>query len=139
VSDSAGLETARHILQRIYNEQPAHWPNGLTPDHFDGGLYLVREKRSNASCGFVGWQERWERDPSRKLCKVGYYSIGILPEYRGQHLAKAAVAQLISMKSAGVDRVKALIMADNTPSISLAQALGVEAQIKRAGLTGWLQ
>src|SRR4029077_11951823 len=112
VSTVNGLQDAEHIMRRIYDEAPDHWPYGLSTRHFDGGLYLVREKHSSAPAGFVGWQERHELEPSRpetgaraRLVKVGYYSIGILPEYRRNGYAREAVSKLIQMKSAGVDRV----------------------------------
>lgn len=154
IADRPGLQEAEGILKRIYNENPSHWPNGLTPQHFDGGLYLIRDTWSNnKAAGFCGWQERLEvctgagkragaskcpdldgicRLFGVKMEKVGYYSIGILPEYRNNGMAKAALSQLIAAKSAGVDRVKAMIMASNQPSINLADKLGVEKVIKEA-------
>ncbi len=138
VSTIDGLKVARAIMDRIYREHPAHWPYGLSPEHFDGGVYLVREKQSNIPAGFLGWQER-KKIKSVKVSslgfrceKVGYYSVGILPEYRRNHYAQEALSKLIAMKAASVDRVQALIMADNTPSIELANSLGVEKQIKEA-------
>jgi RimJ/RimL family protein N-acetyltransferase len=152
VSTIDGLKEARDIMKRIYDENPKHWPHGLTPEHFDGGLYLVREKRSSAPVGFAGWQERNEVTPLEKsarsmtlgdkvagmfgmrLVKIGYYSIGILPEHRRNHFAKEAIARLIAQKSAGVDRVRAMIVSGNSPSIGLARQLGVDTEIKRASL-----
>lgn len=137
------IGTADRVLQQIYEENPTHWPYGLTRGHFDGGLYLVQEKNAGAIVGFVGWQEREE---PKKIAsgpkvgqhalfdvdRVGYYSIGILPEYRGNRFAKSAVAQLIRLKSANVDKVRALVMASNEPSLGLARSLGVETLVKRA-------
>jgi hypothetical protein len=57
--------------------------------------------------------------------KVGFYSIGILPEYRNNGYAKQAVAKLISIKAANVDRVQALVMKHNKPSLALAEALHI--------------
>ncbi len=160
VSAVDGLKEARQIMDRIYRENPKHWPNGLTPEHFDGGVYLIREKQSNAAVGFCGWQERNEikdrggrktarsKDPvldrlgdmyGVDAIKVGYYSIGILPEYRRNHFAKEALQKLIAVKSAGVDQVRALIMASNTPSLGLADALGVEKLVKKAGRFDFLR
>ena len=80
---ASGLPDTKNILDAIYNENPSHWPNGLTADHFDGGLYMVRKEASREPVGFVGWQERREG-----FDKVGYYSIGILPEHRRNGFAK---------------------------------------------------
>ncbi len=151
VHSVSGLKEAEIIMKRIYDEAPHHWPYKLSAAHFDGGLYLVREKLSNTPIGFVGWQERNEVQPVKhagkthdpvlnrlaesfgvRLVKVGYYSIGILPEYRRNKFAKAALTKLIAMKSAGVDQVRALIVSSNSPSMALADSLGVEKQVKRA-------
>jgi ribosomal protein S18 acetylase RimI-like enzyme len=135
VTNDSGLKIASRILERVYKENPAYWPHGLHVDGFDGGLFLVMEKKSNAPAGFVGWQEREERDSShRHPVKVGYYSIGILPEYRNNGYAKAAVSKLISMKSASVDKVQALIVSSNAPSLALAHSLDVPVRIKQANI-----
>lgn len=107
-------------MDRIYKEEPSYWPHGLSIAGHDGGVYLIREASTKDPVGFVGWQER-ERDG----LKTGYYTIGVLPEYRGHKMAKEAVAKIIEAKGAGVDRVRAYIMPHNTPSIGLANALGV--------------
>jgi hypothetical protein len=134
VVDSASLKEARAIMRRIYDEHPDHWPHGLSADHFDDGCYLIREKRSSTPVGFAGFQRRWEFDGDSPK-RVGFYSIGILPEYRQNGFAKEAIGKLISMKSAGVDRVKALIVKGNTPSLRLASSLGVPAIVKSATTT----
>lgn len=131
VNDSPSLKVARGIMERIRAESPSHWPNGLSADHFDDGCYLILEKQSSTPIGFTGFQRRWEFSGDRPE-RVGYYSIGILPEYRGHGLAKEAVASLIAMKSAGVDRVQALIVEGNKPSLKLAESLGVPVILKHA-------
>lgn len=160
VSHIDGLKIARELMREIYEENPKFWPNSLTPEHFDGGLYLVREASTQRPVGFVGWQEReevqqlldrpieerrkeagnrlhpkWDQFFKSMGCrqiKVGYYSVGVLPAYRRNGFAKEAIAKLIRMKSAGVDCVRALIMSSNKPSLALADALGVEKQVKQA-------
>ncbi len=129
--DSQGFTEAKAVMDRIYKENPSHWPYGIDPHGFDGGLYLIREKQANQAVGFCGWQERHEIDGSSPV-KVGYYSIGILPEHRRHGYAKKALSNLIAVKAAGVDRVRALIMESNGPSRALAQELGVRAILKQA-------
>jgi len=128
VKTASAFSEAEEIMSNIYNENPSHWPNGLTSKHFDGGLYLVRKSASHVPVGFVGWQEREEG-----MDKVGYYSIGILPEHRRRGFAKEAITKILSEKAAGVDVVKALISHTNKPSIELAKNIdGVETQITKA-------
>jgi len=126
-----GFQEARDVMDRIYRENPGNWPYGIDPYGFDGGLYLIREKQAGTAVGFCGWQQRNELDGSEPV-KVGYYSIGILPEHRRHGYAKQALSRLITVKAAGVDRVRALIMASNGPSRALAQELGVKAVLKQA-------
>jgi RimJ/RimL family protein N-acetyltransferase len=111
------------IMERIRAENPEYWPYGLSIGHHDGGVYMVRKSATSEPVGFVGWQER-RRGPE----KVGYYSIGILPEYRGQGLAREAVAKIIREKAAGVDRVQAMIVRNNAASKALARSLCVPVE-----------
>jgi ribosomal protein S18 acetylase RimI-like enzyme len=120
---SINLEARReceNIMKQIYDEDPSYWPHGLDIAAHDGGVYMIREASTKKPIGFTGWQERME-GPT----KVGFYSIGILPEYRNNGYAKQAVAKLISIKAANVDRVQALVMKHNKPSLALAEALHV--------------
>lgn len=123
-------------MQSVMGEAPHHWPHGLSMNNFDQsrgeGVFLVRSKQANlAPVGFVGWQERREGTE-----KVGYYSVGILPEHRGQGYAKEAVQKLINIKSGNVNRVVALIEKGNAPSHALAASLGVT--VKSAAVGGTL-
>lgn len=111
---------AASILKKIHDEDPTYWPYGLRTDQFDGGLYLVKKAGSDEAVGFVGWQERREDGKD-----VGYYAIGILPEYRRQGFAKQAVQAIIQRKAAGVDEVRAMVCSHNEPSKSLARSLPV--------------
>lgn len=107
------------IMDRIYKEDPSYWPYGLgIPGH--DGVYLIRDKMTKQAAGFVGWQESTEHGR-----KIGSYSIGILPEFRGCGFAKEAVAKIVRAKAASVDEVRAYIMSHNAPSKALAHSLGI--------------
>ena len=125
---SDSLAQTRAIMDTIYQENPSHWPHGVSPEMCDGGCWLVREASSQAPVGFAGWQERNEG-----FKKIGYYAIGILPEWRNQGLARQAVRQVIGAKSAGVAEVRAYIVPGNVPSENLAHSLGVPV-VKMAGM-----
>lgn len=112
------------VMNRIYNEDPTYWPYGLTiPGHSD--VYAIRDKQTEKIAGFVGWQEIKQAGK-----KVGSYTIGILPEYRGKGFAKEAVAKILLEKSAGVDTVRAYVMHHNGPSKALAKSLSVPVKEK---------
>lgn len=120
---SINLEARREcedIMKKIYEENPSYWPYGLDMAAHDGGVYMIREASTKKPIGFTGWQERMQGNT-----KVGFYSIGILPEYRNHGYAKQAVAKLISIKAANVDRVQALVMKHNAPSLALADSLNI--------------
>lgn len=120
---SASVLSARSecedIMRKIYKEDPSYWPYGIDAANHDE-LFLIRKSGSNDPVGFTGWQEFNEGG-----VKTGYYSIGILPEYRGNGFAKEAVTNLIRTKAATVDRVQAFIVPHNKKSIGLAHKLGV--------------
>ncbi len=108
-------------MRRIYEEDPSKWPEGLRTDYFHPeNLFLVSKQASGEDIGFVGWQEMDMRGK-----RVGFYSVGILPEHRGKSYAKEAVGQVLREKSAGVDRVVAFVVPGNKASERLAGALGV--------------
>ncbi len=126
----ASRRECEEIMSEIFKEDPSYWPYGLSiaghkcADHAD--VYMIREASTRRPIGFTGWQEfKKRKGKNGPFEKIGYYSIGILPEYRGHGLAKAAVARLLQEKAAGVDRVEAFIMPHNTPSMGLADALGI--------------
>lgn len=124
--DTNSRMQVENIMQRIYDENPSYWPEGLSvKGHED--LYMIRSASTDTPVGFTGWQTRNEAGK-----RVGYYTIGILPEYRQHGLAKEAVAKLISKKAAEVDAVRAYIAPHNKPSLKLADALNVPV-VKSAG------
>lgn len=120
-SSVSSRSECQEIMERIYGENPSYWPYGLNIEgHKSGGVYLVKHAKTKEPVGFTGWQV--QNEGTRK---VGFYSIGILPEYRGNGFAKSAIAQLLRRKMAEVDEVRAFIMPHNKPSIALAEQLGV--------------
>lgn len=123
---STEKEECRKIMQAIYDENPSYWPYGLDVESHDS-VYLVKDKMTKAAAGFVGWQEFVEY-PSMK--KIGSYSIGILPEYRGNGFAAEAVAKLLQKKASGVDEVRCYAKSDNRPSHALANKLHINIETK---------
>ena len=117
--DSAARRECEDLMERIRVEDPSYWPYGLSVAGHDD-LYMIREASTRRAVGFTGWQEFNEGGK-----KVGYYSIGILPEYRNHGMAKAAVAELLGMHAPTVDCVKAFIAPHNTRSACLARSLGI--------------
>ena len=71
----------------------------------------------------------WDAIPSQiakeNNKKIGSYSIGILPKFRKNGIAKEAVAKVIKEKAKSVDRVVSYIKKDNIPSKKLAQSLNI--------------
>lgn len=124
-SAAVGREICRDVMKRIYDEDPSYWPYGL---HIDGhqSVYLIKDATTHLPVGFVGWQESTEF-PNRK---IGSYSIGILPEYRGNDYATEAVAKVLLEKSAGVDEVRCYVMPHNKKSKGLAGKLHVQTYEK---------
>lgn len=118
--DPEARRECEDIMDKIRNENPSYWPYGLDIKGHNAGVWMVRQASDNKPVGFVGWQERHEG-----RVKTGYYSVGILPEYRGHGLASAAVSNLLREKAAGVDRVQAFIVPHNEPSHNLARKLGI--------------
>ena len=118
--DSELRRECEDIMARIYKEEPSYWPEGLNiSGHHD--LYMIREASTKKAVGFTGWQE-FVKEGGKK---VGYYTIGILPEYRHNGFAKEAVRKLIAKKANSVDRVEAFIAPHNQPSLNLAARLGI--------------
>lgn len=115
----AGRSEVREIMQKIYNEDPSYWPYGLGISGHQS-VYLIRDNMTKAAAGFVGWQEQMEHGK-----KIGSYSIGILPEYRGNGFAKEAVAKIIQKKAARVDEVRSYVCSHNNRSKGLAKTLNI--------------
>ena len=105
------------VLETIYKEEPHNWPYGLSKDMFKSGS-LWEVKHDGDVVGFVGWQER--QDAGKR---VGYYSVGVLPQHRNNGYAKAALRQMLSKQASGVDEVRAAITASNKPSLALSTSV----------------
>lgn len=105
------------MLKRIYEENPHDWPYGLSKSMFkSGSLWAV--KHEGEPVGFVGWQETTDRGR-----KIGYYSIGILPEHRNKGYAKSAIRQMLSKQANTVDEVRAAVVSTNVPSLALNSSI----------------
>lgn len=133
---AATIEEARGLADAIYAEDPSKWPYGIHVDELDDVSIIRSKSAHNKAAGFIGWQ--YGREPDGSV--TGYYSIGILPEFRRQGFAKEAVAKDILLKSASVDQVKAFVVEGNIPSERLAASLGVhvmrDEQVKAASAAG---
>jgi hypothetical protein len=127
---SQSLNECKAIMDRVYAENPEHWPHGLYPSQHDS-LYLVRTKESNAPIGFVGFQ----RIPDNTGKYTGYYTVGIEKAHRKQGYAKEAISKMLEKEANGLD-VKAYIVNTNLPSLSLANSLNVPIHIKYASIDG---
>lgn len=121
--DCRDLITTQGVMDKIYKEAPWKWPFGLSSQQHES-LYMVRSASTNEPVGFVGWQELKEEGK-----KVGYYSVGILPEFRKMGYAKQAVDNLIHLKKASVDFIKALIVEGNNESTALAKSLDINFEL----------
>ncbi len=130
--NSESRRECENIMAKIYQENPSFWPEGLHVAGHDD-LYMIREASTGKAIGFTGWQQ-FVKEGGKK---VGYYTIGILPEYRQNGFAKEAVRKIIKKKASGVDRVEAYIATHNTPSIGLANRLGVPV-VKAASMGKWI-
>lgn len=120
IKQAASYAEVQELMDRVYQEDPSYWPFGLRVNAGDTDVFLVRDNLTKKACGFVGWQEL-----QRNNKRIGSYYIGILPEYRGNGMAKEAVAKILQKKAAQVDYVRALIMPHNERSQKLAKSLHV--------------
>jgi GNAT superfamily N-acetyltransferase len=118
------------ILDRVYQDNPTWWPHGLKRAQLDEA-FAIRDPATRKLAGFTGWQVR--RDEMGK--PSGYYSVGLLPEFRRQGLAKRALQEMFTQhRPAGVEDIRAYIVPGNEPSMKLADRLGVPVQHKMACL-----
>jgi len=109
------------IADQVYRENPTWWPYGLSRRHLDGGAWLVKTSAGQPA-GFVGLQLRAGEKPRER---VGYYAVGLLPQYRGTGLAKKALTHMLSETRHLYDRVGAYVVPGNIASERLAQKLSV--------------
>lgn len=128
VINSRARAQLEDVMDRIYKENPSNWPEGLSIRGHDD-IYMIRSASTDEPVGFVGWQTIKEAGS-----KVGYYTIGILPEHRRNGFAKEAVSRVIAAKASSVDAVKAYIAPHNSPSLGLADSLGIPV-VKAASAT----
>lgn len=118
---ASAKDECRDVMKAIYDENPSYWPYGLNMDEHQS-VYLVRDKLTKEAAGFVGWQQ-WTEWPMKK---VGSYSIGILPKYRGNGYASEAVAKILQEKCASVDEIRCYAVSSNKKSQGLAKKLHIK-------------
>ena len=118
---------AESILERIRAETPEFWPHGLDRNNLEAGCWLMRKRASNEPVGFIGLQNRPVDGKN-----IGYYAIGVLPEYRRQGYAEQALRTLMAEKRATCDEFRAFIVPTNGPSLALARKLNIPVQHKSA-------
>lgn len=109
------------VMNSVYKENPTWWPHGLHRKMLDAGAWLVQ--KAGKPAGFVGLQIR-----QRPEGRVGYYSVGVLPEFRGQGLAKTALQRMLAESRDRIDSVRAMIVPGNTPSTRLANSLNIPVE-----------
>lgn len=110
------------VMDALLKAEPKFWPYGLHPDMFDS---LNEIRHDGKLAGFTAWQFR---ENGRDEPPVGYYAVGVLPQYRRKGLASKALKSMLASKPAHIGEVRAFIHPDNKPSIELAKKLGVKVQ-----------
>ena len=121
------LDTCKGLMEEIYQEDKSYWPYGLSV-HGHDDLYLVREKQASAPVGFVGFQKM----PDNTGKMIGYYTVGIKRACRNRGFAKEAINKMLDEKRTEVEELRAMICNHNTPSITLADHLGIPTDIHKA-------
>lgn len=122
INKKANDESLESVLDQIYNEDKKYWPNGLNKDLYNGSedkIELIKNS-DNKAIGFRGLQVRNNDGDKKEI----YYSIGILPEYRGYGNAKKALKDLLS-KNINNKCCKHFytVHKDNIPSMALYHSL----------------
>ena len=122
IKKKANEENLDSILDQIYNEDKKYWPNGLNKNLYNGNedkIEIIKNKDGKV-IGFKGLQLRTNNGNK----KESYYSIGILPKYRGHGYAKKALRELLSENIKNKD-IKHFytVHKDNIPSLALYHSL----------------
>lgn len=114
-----------NIFKSLYEEDKKYWPNGLSKDLYDGEddlLYLLTTKEDESPIGFVARQVRGKGTPEGR---ASYYSIGVLPEFRGKGVAKEALLNLLNQKPVTKKHFYT-VHKDNKGSLALYSSLAKE-------------
>ena len=108
------------LFDAIFNEDKKYWPNGLNKGLYNGledKINLLKDK-DNKLIGFSAIQIRGKKNP-----KKAYYSIGILPEYRGHGYASKAMLDILNTTK-NKDLIHYYtVHKDNIPSLKLYDKL----------------
>lgn len=127
----SGLKEVQDVLQTIRKENPSYWPHGLSVGHHNAGLWLIREASTSKPVGFTGFQVFPEG-----LKRIGYYTVGVLPQYRQMGIAKKAVQRLCAEKANEFDEIRAYIADHNMPSRALASSLHIPVELMTSKTAG---
>lgn len=110
------------ILSRIYEENKRYFPHGLYKERYNGNddvLEIIKDEETGAPAGFRGVQVR--TNPENK--RVAYYSIGVLPEFRGKGLAEKAMIKSLLEEGDKFDMNAYTVNKENRPSLFLYKKL----------------
>jgi ribosomal protein S18 acetylase RimI-like enzyme len=108
------------LFEAIYNEDKKYWPHGLNLNLYNGDkdkIKLIKDKDNNLA-GFTAIQVR---DNTNK--PTAFYSVGVLPAYRGHGLASKFLKELIEENKDKDYAHTYTVHKDNKPSLALYNKL----------------
>ena len=111
------IHNIEDLFEAIYNEDKKYWPHGLNLSLYNGendAIKLIKDKDNNLA-GFTAVQVR----DNLKDKPTAFYSVGILPEYRGKGLASIFLRKLIEENKGKDYKHTYTVHKDNKPSLSL--------------------
>lgn len=124
----------KEVMDKVYNEHPKFWINGLSPEHFSGyNDYVYPLIYNNILIGFIGLQLRNYISEIDEDTPCTYISIAILPEFRGHGIAKKMIAYTLNKHMQEYGKLINPIWTvnqDNKSSLALFKSLSKDDNIK---------